>query len=51
MLPRLDVYRGFGPPYHTIYVIAYGECATDEPFCGRRPISFKKTPFFTQRLI
>ena len=24
-------YRGNRPTYHTIYVISYGECATDEP--------------------
>ena len=26
------VYRGYGPTYHIIYTIYYGECATDEPF-------------------
>ena len=20
-------------PYHTVYDVSYGECATDEPFC------------------
>ena len=44
-------YRGYGPTYHTIYDILYGECATDDPFCVRQPNIFEKTPFFTQRLI
>ena len=29
-------YRSYGPPYHSIYDILYGECATDERFCVRR---------------
>ena len=38
-------YRGYGPTYHTIYDISYGECATDEPFCMRRPNSLKRRHF------
>ena len=44
-------YRGYGPSYNTVYVISYGECATDEPFCLRWPNIFKTASFFTQRLI
>ena len=39
-----------GPPYHTIYVISYGECVTDEPYCMRWPNSFKKMRLYTRRL-
>ena len=42
-------YRGYGPTYHTICDILFGECATDEPFCVRWQNIFKTTPFFTQR--
>ena len=35
----------------TILYISYGECATDVPLCVRQPKSFKKTPFFSQRLL
>ena len=48
---RSDIRKGYGPTYHTIYDISYGEFATDKPFCVRRPNIFETTPFFTQRLI
>ena len=35
-------YRGYVPTYRTICNISYGECATDEPFCVRRPHIFEK---------
>ena len=44
-------YRGYGPTYHTIYGISYGECTTDEPFCMRWLNILEKMPFFTRRLI
>ena len=44
-------YRGYGPPYHTIYDILYGECTADKPFCVRRLNIFEKTPLFTWRLL
>ena len=50
MAPRVG-YRGYGSTYQTINYMTYhnyGECATDEPFCVRRPNIFKKTPFFTR---
>ena len=43
-------YRGYGPTYHTIYDLSYGECATNF-FCMRRLNIFETTPFFTQRLV
>ena len=41
-------YRGYGPPYHTMYVISYGECATDKPFCVRQPSSLKSAIFHSK---
>ena len=38
-------YRGYGPTYHTIYDISYGECITDEPFCVRWLKFFKHLHF------
>ena len=38
-------YRSYGLPYHTVYVISYGECAADKPFCVRQPSSLKKGHF------
>ena len=49
MAPKVG-YRGYGLTYTILYfVILYGECATDESFCMRRPNIFKTTPFFTRR--
>ena len=39
-------YRGL--PYHTVYVISYGECATDKPFCVRQPSSLKSAIFHSE---
>ena len=44
-------YRGYGPTYHTICDVLFGESATDEPFCVRWQNIFKTTPFFTRRSI
>ena len=48
---RSDIHKGYGPTYHTIYDVSYGEFATDKPFCVRRSNIFETTPFFTRRLI
>ena len=49
MVPKVG-YRGYGLTYTILcIVISYGECATDGPFCMRRPNIFKTTPFFTRR--
>ena len=45
MPPRPDIEAMHGPPYHIIYDISYGECATDKPFCERRPNIFETMPF------
>ena len=45
MPPRSDIYRGYGPTYHTIYDISYGECAIDEPFCVRQLNIFEAMSF------
>ena len=34
-----------------LYMICFGECATDKPFCVRWPNIFEKMPCFTRRLI
>ena len=45
---RLDIEAMDLPTLLYNYVISYGECATDKPFCVRQPSSLKSAIFHSK---